>query len=267
MDFSESSEASARQAPRSPVIAAARVIIGNRRQTLRQWRRRTQRLRAYSPSKGWASPLRLARHSLRAAVRERAHYAGSRLLDVGCGQQPYRDLFPNVRRYIGLDTPGNGSAEVYGDALTLPFRGGVFDTVLCNQVLEHVPEPRVLLSEIVRVLKPAGILLLTAPQTWGLHREPDDFYRYTKYGLRYLAEAAGLRVVDITPTCGLWATVAQRIADTVVYTYAAGRSRWLVETLAVLLTPLLLAGDLADRVVGKRGDTLDYVIVAAKGRL
>jgi SAM-dependent methyltransferase len=154
--------------------------------------------------------------------------------------------------------------DICGDGLAMPFRANVFDTVLCNQVLEHVPEPRLLVSEIVRVLKPSGILLLTAPQTWGLHREPDDFYRYTKYGLRYLAETNGLRVVDITPTCGLWATVAQRIADTVVYTYAAGRSRWLVEMLAVLLTPLLLAGYLADRIAGKRGDTLDYVIVATK---
>lgn len=221
-------------------------------------------LRRSPPSNGWASPLRLARRSLREAVRRRAELAGRRLLDVGCGYQPYRDLFSNVDRYIGLDAPGAGHADVHGDALALPFRPDVFDTVLCNQVLEHVPEPRLLMREIVRVLKPAGTLLLTAPQTWGLHHEPHDFYRYTKYGLRYLAESSGLSVIEVEPTCGLWATVTQRVADTVVHTYAAGRSRWIVECLSVLLAPVLVVGDVADRLAGKRGDTLDYVLVATK---
>ena len=233
-------------------------------------RRSARRIRrhvdvAWLPSRGWASPLRLARQRLDAALRQRADYATGRLLDVGCGHSPYRRLFTKVHRYIGLDTlPIGRRMDVCGDALALPFRDEVFDTVLCNQVLEHVPEPGQLLREIGRVLKPAGALLLTAPQTWGLHHEPHDFYRYTKYGLRYLVEASGFRVIEIEPTCGLWATVTQRIADTVVYTYAAGRSRWIVELLAVMLVPLLLVGDVVDRLVGKRGDTLDHVLVATK---
>jgi ubiquinone/menaquinone biosynthesis C-methylase UbiE len=207
----------------------------------------------------------LTRHRLREAVAQHADYASGRLLDVGCGRQPYRRVLAKVRRYIGLDTPASAHrVDIYGDALALPFRDEVFDTVLCNQLLEHVAEPGLLLREIVRVLKRSGAVLLTAPQTWGLHHEPHDFYRYTKYGLRYLAETNGLRVAEIEPTCGLWATVAQRIADTIVYTYAAGRSWWIVEPLAVMVTPLLLVGHVVDRFVGKRGDTLDYVVVAIK---
>lgn len=186
------------------------------------------------------------------------------MLDVGCGYQPYRRLFSHVERYVGLDAPGSGLVDVGGDALALPFRGAAFDTVLCNQVLEHVPEPATLLREVGRVLKPAGTLLLTAPQTWGLHHEPNDFYRYTKYGLRYLAENNGLRVVDIAATCGMWTTVTQRVADTVIHTYAASRPRWMIEVLSVLLAPLLLAGEIADRLTGRQGDTLDYVLVATK---
>ncbi len=148
--------------------------------------------------------------------------------------------------------------------MALPVRDAVFDTVLCNEVLEHVPEPAILISEAARVLKPGGILILTTPQTWGLHLEPQDFYRYTRYGLCYLAEKSGLEVIEVTPTCGLWSTLAQRLADTVIYTYAAGRSRWMIELLSLLLAPVLMIGYGLDKLFGKQGDTLDNVLVARR---
>jgi len=212
----------------------------------------------------WTDPLHLARRLLRQSVRERAHYAQGWLLDLGCGAQPYRDIFNHVERYIGLDLPPNRRVNAYGDGMVLPFRDAAFDTVLCNEVLEHVPEPSKLMAEAARVLKPRGRLLLTTPQTWGLHLEPHDFYRYTKYGLRYLVEKSKLEVIEIVPTCGLWATLAQRLADTVIYTYAIGSSRWVIRTLALLLAPVLMVGYGLDKLFGKRGDTLDHVMVARK---
>ena len=213
---------------------------------------------------GWTDPLHVARRLLRQAVQERAHYAQGWLLDLGCGGQPYRDLFNHVERYTGLDLPPNRRVDVHGDGRALPFRDAVFDTVLCNEVLEHVPEPGTLMAETARVLKARGVLLLTTPQTWGLHLEPHDFYRYTRYGLRYLAEESGLEVIQVTPTCGLWATLAQRLADTVISTYAVGRSWWVIEILSLLLAPVLMMGYGLDRLFGKRGDTLDHVMVARK---
>ena len=215
---------------------------------------------------GWTDPLHLARRLLRQAVSERAHYAQGWLLDLGCGGQPYRDVFNHVERYIGLDLPPNRRVDVHGDGVALPFKDAVFDTVLCNEVLEHVPEPARLMAEVARVLKPGGVLLLTTPQTWGLHMEPYDFYRYTKYGLRYLAEKSGLEVIEVAPTCGLWATLAQRFADTVIYTYAVGRSRWVVEILSLLLAPVLMVGYGLDKLFGKQGDALDNVMIARRRR-
>jgi SAM-dependent methyltransferase len=130
--------------------------------------------------------------------------------------------------------------------------------------LEHIPEPKKFMEEVVRVLRPGGVLLLTTSQTWGLHLEPHDFYRYTEYGLRYLAKESGLAVVDLVPTSGLWATLTQRVADTVVNTYCAGRSRWVIVVLSLLLAPVLVMGYGLDRLCGKRGDTLDHVMVAKK---
>jgi SAM-dependent methyltransferase len=239
----------------------ARRLAGSVR---RRSRRAAVRLRRLRPSRTWANPLGLARRLLRRALAERAGYVQGRMLDVGCGAQPYRELFPRVERYVGLDHPGPTRLDVCGDGLALPFRAGSFDSVLCNQVLEHVPEGATLMEEIARVLRPGGILLLTVPLTWDLHREPSDFYRYTRYGLQYLADKSGLRVLDIAPTCGLWATLAQRVADTVINNYGRRWPWWLAELASLALVPVLAVGGLADRIVGKRGDTLDWVMVASK---
>jgi len=213
---------------------------------------------------GWTDPLHVARRCLRQELKKRVHYARGWLLDLGCGPQPYRDMFNHVDRYIGVDLPPNSQADVYGDAMALPVQDRVFHTVLCNQVLEHVTEPSKLMAEVARVLRPGGFLFLSTPQTWGLHLEPDDFYRYTEYGLRYLAEKSGLEVMEVIPTCGLWATLAQRIADTVVYTEPNRRPPLLELSLSLLVAPVLMTGYGFDKLFGKRGDPLDHVLIARR---
>jgi len=196
-------------------------------------------------------------------VRDRADSLAGRLLDAGCGSQPYRELFRNVDQYVGLDLPPACSVDACGDAMRLPFGQATFDAVLSNEVLEHLPEPKDFMREAGRVLRPGGLLLLTTVQTWGLHHEPHDYYRYTEYGLRYLAETSGFEVIEIVPTCGLWATLAQRMADTLAYTYVKRRGprRAFV---SVAVAPALLLGWLLDRLCGTRGDTLDHVMLARK---
>ena len=213
---------------------------------------------------GWTDPLHLARRLLYDAVKQRSQYAQGRLLDLGCGGGPYREMFSSVSSYIGLDIAPDSNVDVAGDGQALPFMDSCFDTVLCNEVLEHVPEPSLLMAEISRALKPGGFLLLTTPQTWGLHHEPHDYYRYTHYGLRHQAEKAGLQVVSITPTCGVWATTAQRIVDTIAHDFASGWPVGALRMVSILLGPVLLVGAALDRLSGGRGDTLDNVLVARK---
>ena len=105
-------------------------------------------------------------------MRRAAAYARGVLVDVGCGKKPFVALFqPRVTTYVGLDYPetciplGGTRAEVFGTASQLPLRSSTADTVLLTEVLEHVAEPLVVLSELHRVLKPGGVLLLTAPMS------------------------------------------------------------------------------------------------------
>jgi SAM-dependent methyltransferase len=212
----------------------------------------------------WGFPLNITRKLLRAEVASRADYASGWLLDIGCGDKPYQELFTKVDRYFGLDWPGS-KADVHADAMSLPFANASFDTVLCNQVLEHVPEPWRLMDEAVRVLRPDGFLILTAPQTWHLHHVPFDYYRYTRFGLKFLAERSGLEIIDLEPTCGLWATLAQRITDTVANVYLQGVRSFVAHKIVfAALAPVQIIGYALDKICGKHGDTLDYVMVGRK---
>lgn len=207
-------------------------------------------------------PLWLARARLREALAPAARGVRGSLLDVGCGLQPYRDLFCGVSRYVALERSCLPGVDLVADALRLPFADASFDAVLCNQVLEHVSEPAALVGELARVLRPGGVLLLTTPQTWGLHHVPHDYFRFTRFGLAHLAERAGLEVEVVRSTCGVWATLGQRLADVLVHELA--RSEPVRGGVTLALAPLLLAAAALDRITGPRGDTLDNLLLARR---
>jgi SAM-dependent methyltransferase len=206
----------------------------------------------------------IANGSLRREIALRAPACRGLLLDVGCGYQPYRELFTTIDGYVAMDRTTAAAPDLCGDALALPFGDALFDTVICNQVLEHVPDPARVMSEVARVLKPCGQLLLTTPQTWGLHLEPYDFYRYTKYGLAHLGRQAGFDVIDVVPTTGLAATIAQRIVDTISVAYVAPARIAYRGPAKALLLPILWIGNGLDHVLRRRGDTLDNLMFARK---
>lgn len=143
----------------------------------------------------------LVRHKLRdqthAAI---ANWTGT-VLDVGCGTKPYRVAAPGVARWVGVDIYPGPQVDVLATADRLPFRDGVFEHILCSQVLEHVEEPSEVVAELVRVLAPGGQLVVSVPQWWPLHEAPRDFFRFTRFGLQYLASKHGLRSITVEP-CG-----------------------------------------------------------------
>jgi SAM-dependent methyltransferase len=147
---------------------------------------------------------------------------GSRVLDAGAGQAPYRELFAHCE-YRTADWgqsvhSGARTADVIASLDALPIPDASFDGVLCTQVLEHVSDPTTVLAELNRVLRPGGHLWLTAPLTWPLHEEPFDFFRYTPHGLMSLLGRAGFADIEIAPRNGYFATMAQlmRIAGVAV---------------------------------------------------
>lgn len=137
--------------------------------------------------------------------------AGTRVLDAGAGDAPYRELFEHCE-YVTADWensphPSGAKSDIVGSLEALPVDDGSFDAVLSTQVLEHVAEPLRVLRELHRVVRSGGRLYLTAPLIGELHEEPYDFFRYTPYGLRHLLCNAGFQVDSINPRNGYFATL------------------------------------------------------------
>ena len=209
------------------------------------------------------SPFFIIKKLQRNLVRRYGSRLTGKVLDVGCGRSPYRP-FLGAEEYVGSDPNPDVNPDVVADVPGLPFEEASFDAVLCTEVLEHVPEPKEALANIQQILKPGGILYLTAPMSWCLHYQPDDYFRFTKFGLEYLLEKQGFEVLKVERVGGFSSLCAQRKID--IFYFLLLRLR-IPERMALgLLAPLSLVScflsSFLDRI--DQRDALGWAILAKK---
>lgn len=174
------------------------------------------------------------------------------VVDIGCGEKPYRDLFGSAY-YVGLNYGSQGaSPDVMGDAQSLPFATGCADVVFTTQVVEHVENPQRMINEAFRILKPGGTLILTGPFYWPLHEEPHDYFRFTRHGFLALLRSAGFTDIEVRPDCKTLTQVAVSMIEVL--------PRWLFPLVPLinLLTPL------AQRLSRDERSTLNYLALARR---
>ena len=123
---------------------------------------------------------------------------GAAVLDIGGGVQPYRTLLPGAR-YLALDLRLTPLVHVIASAARIPFSDERFDLVLCTQMLEYASDPGHVLSEIHRVLKPGGRLLLSTPAIFP-QDAAEDRWRFLPAGVRQLLSA--FAEVELVPEGG-----------------------------------------------------------------
>ncbi len=160
---------------------------------------------------------------IRKYLKELSHLATGCLLDVGCGNKPYKDVLKHVGDYIGIDRPSMArinddltakrivSIDVVGSAESLPFADVAFNTVLATQLIEHLGNPGLFLKEAARVLAPGGCLILTFPLINPLHEEPFDYFRFTEYAICFFCHKCGLKVEKCIKMGGGWLSVGYLI--------------------------------------------------------
>lgn len=143
-------------------------------------------------------------------------YAKGAVLDIGCGNKPYENLFTHCEKYIGCDViqSSQNKADIICTATEIPLKSSSFQTIICTQVIEHVENYNKMISEAFRLLECDGVLILSGPMYWPLHEEPYDFYRFTKHGFKYILEQAGFEIIEIKPNGGKWAMLGQMIIHT-----------------------------------------------------
>jgi SAM-dependent methyltransferase len=125
---------------------------------------------------------------------------GLQWLDVGGQRDNKRGQF-DIHRYdlkvLYLNLSANKGTDIVGDAANLPYADASMDGVICGELLEHVPEPRYVVRELQRVLKPEGIALITVPFLYRIHADPYDFGRYTDYFWFQVLQEAGFHEIVI----------------------------------------------------------------------
>lgn len=129
------------------------------------------------------------------------------VLDAGSGRGAWKGtILTWASAYESIDlAPRGGDRPTWVGDLTdmgqVP--NARYDTIVCHQVLEHVPRPAAAASELLRVLKPSGSLVLSVPHLSRRHELPHDYFRFTQAGLGRLLGDAGFTAVSVRPYGGL----------------------------------------------------------------
>ena len=113
------------------------------------------------------------------------------------------------------------------------------------------------------MLSPSGPLLLAAPHEWEVHQAPHDYYRYTRYGLKYLLENAGFEVTEMRAVGGYFRLLARRLLNGLQFFAGGLRWIWFVPA-AILLAPPALVLPLLDFLDEGRNFTLGYICTAKR---
>lgn len=162
----------------------------------------------------------IIRSSIFNAINENLTLFSGNLLDIGCGKMPYKNYIikeSEVEKYIGLDID---TALIYDKTITpdytwdgrvMPFEENCFDCAIGTEVLEHCPEPEIVLKEVNRVLKPGSTFFFTVPFLWNLHEVPNDEYRYTPFSLKRHLENSGFVNIEIFASGGWHSSLAQML--------------------------------------------------------
>lgn len=114
-------------------------------------------------------------------------FDGARVLDYGCGKQPYKSIVEaaggTYEPYDRKTLPANVSDADVGED---PRLGDWRDVILCNQIIQYVPDPVYLLRiQFKNLLRPGGALVMTYPTCWD-EVEPADLHRFTRWGMERL---------------------------------------------------------------------------------
>ena len=157
--------------------------------------------------------------------------AGARILDAGAGEQKNRVHCGHLS-YVSQDFcqySGKVGEEVseglqvaswdttlidlVSDIASIPADDCGFDAILCSEVLEHVPEPQDAIQEFFRLLKPNGILIITAPFASNVHMAPHYFYSgFSRFWYQHHLEKHGFQIKELTPNGDWFAFLRQEIS-------------------------------------------------------
>lgn len=193
------------------------------------------------------------------------------LLDAGAGEGQYHELFSHCR-LIGLDAAigdenwDYSALDVVGDLHKIPLKDASVDGVVSVVTMEHLHSPWLAMAEMARVTRPGGRSFFVVPFLWEMHQQPNDFFRFTKYGFMKLAKDAGFRVESIVPMGGLFRVFHYRTASLLKSAVHHPLLLLLLLPFLPILSAYLLLSELVDRIWKLCDHTLGYTIILIRER-
>lgn len=228
----------------------------------------------------YLSPYFIAKHSILKDIKKTLgsySFKGS-LLDIGCGEKPYKGLFKNIDTYVGIDfknysinkdfkgeVPEQYFADDYLNTLILPYENESFDNATSFQVLEHHKNPKKMISEVTRIVKPGGYILITVPFLGGIHEEPYDYQRFTQYGLRELFSSNNCEIIEIKEQGSIFSTISMLLNEHLNACASRGRLFYVLSVL--IYFPFLVFQYLSlflDKMFPSKRIFFNYLILAQK---
>ncbi len=175
-----------------------------------------------------------------------------KLLDVGCGDKPYKYLLTNVDEHLGLDVYKDKHIDIVVERdKEWPIKDNEFDSIISTQALEHVDNLDLFLKEIFRILKPNGKVVITLPFIECEHAMPYDYRRFSANGIRYVMEKMGYEIVEIRKQGGFGSSFGFMFLAFIF-------SFKFLRTLFALLMPIWFVITLKVNIIGWIIDKLDH---------
>jgi len=193
---------------------------------------------------------------------------GDRVVDLGCGDMPYRSLFESRgAAYTGCDLGSSAPVSIVPGS-PVPLDDHCAALVGSFQVLEHVWDLRWYLGECHRLLKPDGRLLLSTHGTWLYHPHPTDFRRWTVDGLTAEIEQHGFTVDRITVIMGplAWTTQFRLLGYREVLRRIPGLRQTVLPALTVAMNLRMEVEDFITPASIRQTNAAVYVVVASPGK-
>ena len=190
---------------------------------------------------------------------------GSRILDAGAGELRLKPFCAHLdyvsQDFCQYEGKGDGNAlqtgawdtaqiDIVSNIVSIPVSDESFDVILCSEVLEHIPDPVAAINEFSRILKPGGILLITAPFCSLTHFAPYHFSSgLNRYWYEEHLPAMRINIIQITPNGNWFEFIGQEMsrARLVSRTYSSAFLGWLMLAASIPLRLMLAMLSKMDR--------------------
>lgn len=197
-------------------------------------------------------------------------YCRGKAVDVGSGHAKYKNLVEDYcEKYVSVDNLSSEyqfgdedfKPDIISDVLNMPFKDEEFDTAICTEVIEHVENPFLLFKEISRILKPGGYLILSSGWATPYHKEPKDYWRFSKDAYKILCDRNSFELVDIQKKGGLFSCLLYFLSRNI--TLNTKRIKRIKSILGPLFKILEILAEKFDAIINTE-DTIGHIIVAKK---